>query len=399
MTAKRFNFTKPAIDALPLPEKGKRAYYYEPKTRGFCVGVTSGGIKTFFLYRKINGRPERILIGKYSDLSIEQARNKAEKLNGEIADGKNPQDAKRALRAEATFDELFEVYIAEHSKLQKRTWSEDIDKYRRHIQKRLGKKKLSAITRPDISNIHGAVTKAGHRTTANRVLALISSVYGWAIKENHWHSNPAKGIRRNKEHPRARFIQSDEMPRFFAALRDEPNEIVRDYLLLSLLTGARRSNVLSMRWEDISFERSEWFIGRTKNDEPQTVCLSPEAVQVLRSRKPAEPTGFVFPGTGRTGHFQSPDKAWERVLERAGIKNLRIHDLRRTLGSWQAKAGASLIIIGKSLNHLDQKTTSIYARLDSDPIRASVNSATAAMLAAAGLKNDDNVVSLARKKR
>lgn len=399
MTAKRFNFTKPAIDALPLPEKGKRAYYYEPKTRGFCIGVTSGGIKTFFLYRKINGRPERILIGKYSDLSIEQARNKAEKLNGEIADGKNPQDAKRALRAEATFDELFEVYIAEHSKLQKRTWSEDIDKYRRHIQKRLGKKKLSAITRPDISHIHGAVTKAGHRTTANRVLALISSVYGWAIKENHWHSNPAKGIRRNKEHPRARFIQSDEMPRFFAALRDEPNEIVRDYLLLSLLTGARRSNVLSMRWEDISFERSEWFIGRTKNDEPQTVCLSPEAVQVLRSRKPAEPTGFVFPGTGRTGHFQSPDKAWERVLERAGIKNLRIHDLRRTLGSWQAKAGASLIIIGKSLNHLDQKTTAIYARLDSDPVRDSVNSATAAMLAAAGLKNDDNVVSLARKKR
>lgn len=399
MTAKRFNFTKPVIDALPLPEQGKRAYYYEPKTRGFCVGVTSAGVKTFYLYRKINGRPERIRIGKYPDMSIEQARNKAEKLNGEIAEGKNPQDAKRALRAEATFDELFEAYVSDHSKLNKLTWREDIDKYRRHIQKRIGKKKLSAITRADISHIHNAVTKAGHRTTANRVLALISGVYGWAIKEEHWHSNPAKGIRRNKELARARFIQSDEMPRFFAALRDEPNKTVRDYLLTALLTGARRSNVLEMRWEDINFDRSEWFIGRTKNGESQTVCLSPEAVEVLRNRMPAEPTGFVFPGTGRTGHFTSPDKAWERVLERAGITNLRIHDLRRTLGSWQARAGASLIIIGKSLNHRDPKTTAIYARLDSDPVRDSVNSATAAMLAAAGLKNGDNVVPLARKKR
>ena len=93
-----------------------------------------------------------------------------------------------------------------------------------------------------------------------------------------------------------------------------------------------------------------------------------------------------------------PKKGWKRILERAGIEDLRIHDLRRTLGSWQAKTGASLAIIGKSLNHKNQSTTAIYARLDLDPVRNSVNTATSAMLAAAGLKDSADVVKLKRQK-
>src|SRR6185503_15245564 len=110
------------------------------------------------------------------------------------------------------------------------------------------------------------------------------------------------------------------------------------------------------------------------------------------------PTQYVFPGSGKSGHLEEPKKGWQRILTRAGIADLRIHDLRRTLGSWQAKQGASLTIIGKSLNHKNQNTTAIYARLDLDPVRDSVNAATTAMLAAGGLKDSADVMSLPVKK-
>ena len=208
----------------------------------------------------------------------------------------------------------------------------------------------------------------------------------------------AHGIKKFTEKSRDRFIQGDELPRFFEALGDETNETMRDYFLLSLLTGARRSNVLAMEWKDISMGREEWRINETKNGTPQTVTLSPEALTVLRDRKPEEPTRFVFPGNGKSGHLAEPKKGWQRVLTRAGIDNLRIHDLRRTLGSWQAKTGASLAIIGKSLNHKNQNTTAIYARLDLDPVRDSVNTATSAMMAAAKVKDYPPILKFNRKK-
>jgi integrase len=148
-----------------------------------------------------------------------------------------------------------------------------------------------------------------------------------------------------------------------------------------------------MRWDEVNLDEGVWRIPLTKNGEPQNVTLSPEALAVLKGRR--EVSGkddFVFPGRGARGHLVEPKKGWARVLQRAGITNLRIHDLRRTLGSWQAKTGASLAIIGKSLNHKSHQSTAIYARLDLDPVRHSVNTATAAMLQAAGLKAKAEVV-------
>ena len=145
-------------------------------------------------------------------------------------------------------------------------------------------------------------------------------------------------------------------------------------------------------------ERAEWRIEETKNHTPQTVTLSPEAIEVLQSRLPSRATKFVFPGIGETGHLAEPKNGWQRVLARAGLANLRIHDLRRTLGSWQAKQGASMAIIGKSLNHKNQNTTAIYARLDTDPVRDSVNAATSAMMTAAGLRSSENVIKINRRR-
>lgn len=394
----KINFTKAIIDALTLPEPGKRTDYQDTKTTGLQLRVTSSGVKTLSILRRINGILERITLGRYPDLTIEQARRKAAEINSDIAKGLNPGEVKRGRKAEYTFAELFSEYLERHSKLNKKTWMEDDSQFKNHLAKPLGNKKLSAITRASIASIHSSITRAGNATTANRVKALVSSIFSWAISAGLWETNPALGIKLNKENSRDRFIQGDELPRFFQALADEQNNSMRDYFLLSLLTGARRANVLAMQWSDVNLGRAEWRIKETKNGTPQTVTLSPEALTVLRNRKPVEPATFVFPGIGSTGHLAEPKKGWKRVLVRAGIDDLRIHDLRRTLGSWQAKTGASLAIIGKSLNHKNQNTTAIYARLDLDPVRDSVNNATIAMMVAAGLKDSAEIVKINRKK-
>jgi integrase len=159
---------------------------------------------------------------------------------------------------------------------------------------------------------------------------------------------------------------------------------MRDLFMLALLTGARKMNVAAMRWEDINLSRQEWRIPDTKNDEPHTVPLVPEAITLIKRRKKKQSTDFVFPSDSVSGHIVSPKKAWREIMLQAGVTDLRIHDLRRTLGSWQAVQGASLPIIGKSLGHKTATATQIYARLNLDPVRASMERATTAMLLAAG---------------
>jgi len=194
-------------------------------------------------------------------------------------------------------------------------------------------------------------------------------------------------IRRNKEISRDRFIQGDELNAFFTALNNEPNPTIRDYIYLSLFTGARRDNVLSMKWSEISLSEGTWRIPMTKNGTPQNIPLPKPIIELLKERRNMidKSEVFVFPGSGKTGHLVEPRKGWERLLAQAKIADLRLHDLRRTMGSWQAKTGASLVVIGKSLNHKSTQTTAIYARLDMDPVRASMNSAADAMLKAGGI--------------
>ena len=207
--------------------------------------------------------------------------------------------------------------------------------------------------------------------------------------------NPAKGVKRFKETKRDRFLERDELPAFFQALLAEPNEALRDFFLLCLLTGARRGNVQAMRWEDMDLTAGRWRIPETKSGVPVVVPLCDPALAILQNRrKAANGSPWVFPGRGKTGHLIGPKSAWARILKRAGLSDLRPHDLRRSLGSWQAMGGASLPIIGKSLGHTQAATTQIYARLQTDSVRASVAAATTGMLEAGGVVIDVDSVKL-----
>ncbi len=174
------------------------------------------------------------------------------------------------------------------------------------------------------------------------------------------------------------------MPRFFEALEAEP-ELLADFFRLALLTGARRSNVQSMAWQNIDLTHGVWSIPGelSKNGTPLVVILSPQAVAILRRRrKSTEGSEFVFPSRGEAGHLVEPKASWKRICQRAGLKDVRIHDLRRSLASWMALGNASLSIVGAALGHRSTATTETYARLASEPVRAAVNAATNAIMEA-----------------
>lgn len=431
-----FNFTIKNINDLPMPERGKRSYYRDAKVDGLELMLTDKGAKSFNLYRKVRGRPMRIKLGSFPDMSIEKARGKASEMNGQIADGKSPADDRRKIRAEITFAEMFTLYMERYSKLQKRSWKFDereVNKFLPHWFSR----KLSAISKQDVQALHEKMGQENGLYAANRLLERIRAIYNKAILWGWEGKNPAAGIPKFKEKSRERFLQPQELPYFFSALAAEPNEVARDYLYISLLTGVRKSNVLEMSWDQIHFERAEWRIPRTKNDDPLTVALSAPALEILRNRKKESQVEWVFPSNSSdTGYFKDPKRAWGRLLKRAeiyqlidiiavelkwsesdvlcakqsaeinlsesaesyrqqakqlnldthhiGLPDLRIHDLRRSLGSWQMATGASLGVIGKSLGHKSVQATAVYARLNLDPVRSSVERATDAMLAAAG---------------
>lgn len=378
MASHHLNFTKAALEKAAPPEKGKRDYYYDQREQGLVMAVTPGGSRSFYLYKRVEGRPERIYLGKFPDMSIENARKQAAKTKGKIASGKNPQTEKRAIRDEMTFAALFGEYMEKYSKVHKRSWRYD----EREVKKFLShwfKRKISSITKSEVERLHAKTGKENGLYQANRLLERVRSIFNKAIDWGWEGSNPATGIKKFKEQSRDRFLQPDELPAFFEALANEPNEAARDFFMISLLTGARKSNTLAMRWKDINFTTATWRIEDTKNGDPQTIHLPTQAMEILKERKLHSESPWVFPGSGKSGHLADPKKAWTRILTEAGIDNLRIHDLRRTLGSYQAATGANGYIIGKSLGHRSQQSTAIYARLNLDPVRESVNKATDAM--------------------
>ena len=373
--------TKRLVDATPFAGTGQR-FVRDTDLAGFALRVTKGS-KTFVLERRVHGRVRRLTIGPYGPLSVEQARDKALVLAGEIVQGGDPAQDRQARNRELTFGELADVYLQRHA-VRKRSAQNDISALKRHLHG-WRPRRLSAITRNDVAKFHADLGAAGHPYGANRVVSLLRTMFNlardWGLYEGE---NPAVRVAFFPETPRDRFLTPDELPRFFTALKAEPNLSVRTALLVALLTGARRTEVLTMEWPDVDLHEATWRIPQTKAGRPHVVPLPASVVKLLEAlpRLPDNPA--VFPGRHGRGHLVNVSKPWTRIRAQAGLVDMRIHDLRRTLGSWMAGSGEGLPIIGKVLNHRDVSTTAIYARLDLDPVRQAMERTTSKLLLAAG---------------
>lgn len=384
-------FTVASLAKIVCPPDQIRTYARDVRVPGLVFCRSASGKGTFAIYKRVNGRPARIKLGDCPPMTIEEARKQAAAMANQITAGVDPMEAKRQARGEATLQNLFDDYLEKHAKQFKRprSWQDDEKTFNRYLSA-WKSRRLSAITYESVEAIHLKIGKDHGKYAANRVLSLLSATFNLRGRAMGFvGQNPCRGIRKFKEQSRERFLQGDELPRFFQSLKDHADPDMRDFFLLLLFTGARRGNVQSMRWADLNLTAQTWAIPaeETKNSKPLTIALAPPATEVLIQRHAGKgESEFVFPSEGASGHLTSPKKAWKIILDRAGITGLRMHDLRRTLGSWQAAGGSSLQIIGKSLGHQNVATTAVYSRLNLEPVRQSVENAVNAMLAAGAVK-------------
>ena len=245
---------------------------------------------------------------------------------------------------------------------------------------------MSDITKTEIRELHlSLATKDGRNSggtyAANKMLELLGHMFRTGIENGHVNcADPTAGIKRFPRHQRERFLDAEELPRWLAAVETLRSATSRDFLKLALFTGARRGNVCAMRWSDLNLKAGVWVVPheQSKNKKPMNIILSAPALAILVERQKTAINDWVLPGIGSTGHYNDPKDCMKRVCERAGIRNCRIHDLRRTLGSWMAPT-TSLQVIGKQLGHSSLASTAIYARLELSAVREAVEAATKAM--------------------
>jgi integrase len=369
--------TKREIDAAEYDRSGPgQQILYDGDLPGFGIRLYPSGKKAFVLrYRNAGGQLRFLTIGQYGVLTLVQARDLARRALMEAKTGSDPAEERQEARSALSFAEFAKIYIERYARPHKRTWDEDQQRLEKWHLPAFGSKKLADIKRLDVQALH---LKIGEKYPygANRNLALLSKIFSLAIEWGYLPegaSNPArKGIRKFKERSRDRWVKPDELPRLMKAIEGEPSVYIRGALLLYLLTGARKTEILSARWENVDLERAELRLPDTKAGRSHVIPLSRPAVAIFRELPHESNNPHVFPGRRSGQPLNNISKAWSRIRKESDLEDIRLHDLRRTVGSWLATSGASLPLIGKILNHSNVSTTSVYARLSEDVARTAL---------------------------
>jgi integrase len=410
--------TKRTVDAAPLPdmEEGDR-FLWDTELKGFGLRIKPTGVKSYVLKYRIGSRTRRLTIGKHGPLwTAEDARRRALDLLHSVKEGRDPAAEKSEAREALTVGSLADLYLAEGpaEKPNKKasSWVTDRSNIERHLKPRLGRKIASALTQADIAKFQADVavgkSKAdiktgrrgraiveGGRGTAARSLAVLGAMLQFAVGRKLIASNPAKGVPLLKGKKKERFLSEAEVARLAEAVSGMEAErklsaTAAAAVRLLMLTGCRKSEILSLRWEWVDFERSCLRLPDSKTG-AKVVPLAASAMGLLSEFLRKSP--YVLPAARGAGHYTGLQKDWERVRLRAGLPGLRLHDLRHSFASFAVADGNTLFMVGKVLGHKQARTTEVYAHLADDPLRA-VADRTAARIAAAmkGSEGEDGKV-------
>jgi integrase len=368
------------VRALQAPAKGNRVTY-DSEVLGFGARITAAGAVAFVLnYRvKTTGVERRYTIGSYPDWSVAAAREKAKELKRHVDSGGDPIGEHRTARDAPTVADACERFLAEYvARKRPATRDEYTSIIRGTVLPALGRKKLAGIEYAHVEKLHRDVTRRGAPIRANRTVAVLSKVYSQAIKWKLCVTNPCKGVERNLEPRRQRYLTPDELARLTKALTEHPKQRTADIFRMLLWTGARRGEVLGAAWDQFDLEAGIWTkpATNTKQRRAHRIPLSKPARQLLmRLRAESGDSPWVFPGDD--GHRRNVRNAWASICKKARITGLRIHDLRHSYASTLASAGFSLPTIGALLGHSLPSTTARYAHLLDDPLRQATERAGA----------------------
>ena len=380
--------TEKLLKKLQPPPRGSRIVY-DRELRGFGVRITAAGAVAFILNYRVHGRERRFTIGHRGEMSAEMAREEALRLRQRIREGGDPLTEKEHARGVPSMSDLGAEYLRRHAEPKKAALSLRDDRriLNAIVLPRLGRFQVSGVTRADVEKLHREL--AGTPVQANRTLSLLSKMFNLAIRWEWTRDNPVRGIEKFHESPRQRYLRDDELPGFFRALAaTETDPDLRDYLLMRLLTGVRQRNIFEMRWADLDLEHGRWRIGETKNKDPLLVPLSASIVRILAGRPRA--SEWVFAGQNSGTHVTTMNRAWRTFRRRAGIPDVQLRDLRRTLATHALAGGASMAVIAKGLGHRSTTVTAgVYALVGETAVRAAFEETGQRLLAAGNEGNAD----------
>jgi integrase len=364
--------TKRTVDAA-RPRDRDYVVWDETLPR-FGLRVRRSGTKTYVVQYRTGRRTRHVTIGQHGPLTPTEARKQAMRLLAEVEAGRDPARVRDGLKSAPTVAELCARYLDDYARGRKkgRSIEQDQGMIDRLVLPGFGRVRVADVARVDLLRLHNALRETPYQ--ANRVLALLSKMFNLA---EHWGirtegTNPARHIDPFKEKKRERYLAAGEFTRLATALRDAEREgtessSVVAALRLLLLTGCRLSEVTTLRWEFVDFELRLLRIPESKTG-AKAIPLNAPALQLL-SALPRSESPWVFPGAKAGAHVVNLSKPWSRICTRAGIENLRLHDLRHSFASVGAGLGLGLPMIGRLLGHTQASTTQRYAHLADDPLR------------------------------
>ena len=387
--------TKRTVDALHVT--GKEYVHWDGELTGFGVRVRATGAKSFVAVYRTGGRnspQRRVTIGAVGKVEADKARDEARAVILQAELGQDRAAEKAKLRAEMTFDKVCDLYLKEGCETKKAsTVATDTGRIERHIKPLLGKKRIGEITRTDVekfmrdvangktavdvkTKLHGRAIVEGGKGTATRTVGLLGGIMTFAVSRQLRADNPVRGVKRYADKKGETFLSAAELGKVGAALTaldaEGANPAAIAIIRLLAFTGARKSEIASLRWSEVDIARGYLRLGDSKTG-AKIIPIGAPACEVLAGVAMMNGSEFVFPAASGDSHFQGVEKVWRKARVAAGFPDLRLHDLRHSFASVGLARGDALPVIGAILGHADVKTTSRYAHLADDPVRAAAD--------------------------
>jgi integrase len=419
--------SKKSVDALSCPAGKDRTFLWDDDLAGFGVAAFPSGTKAYVVQFRKDGRSRRSRIGLHGRVTPEEARSMAKKMLGQVEGGSDPIADRKAARSVPTLRQVADDFMRLHmaAKRKASTAAEYARLLNSYILPALGSRRVIDIKRADVAKMHSSVSEhAPH--TANRAVAVLSSVWSWAGRREvvSFAENPAKGIERNREEGRERYLTGEELARLGDALREAeivglPYQVDRELpnskhapkegtrrqidpmaiaaIRLLILTGARLREILHARWSELDFQRGMIHLADSKTGR-KPIYLSAAALEVLAALPKVEGNPFVIPGAEEGASRSDLNRPWRAIRKAAGLDDVRIHDLRHSFASVGAGASLGLPVIGRLLGHSQPATTARYAHLDADPMRKAADTIGNTIAAAMSASEKATVIPLIKRK-
>jgi integrase len=392
--------TETLLKGLTPPARGER-YVYDAELTGFAVKLFAPtkanpkGARTFVLVYRRNGALRRFRIGSWPEWSVTAARAEAKEIRQRVDRGEDPVRERLERREAPTMVDLAERYEREHLPRKSPQSQHDDGVMVGHILKHIGSdRRVADVHHGDIVALHRAITDSGHPVLANRTVACASRMFSLALKpmagedrpwRDHAQGNPCKGIERNPEQARERFLSPAEIAAVVEGLDAYGRTSAADCIRLIMLTGCRPGEAMLATWEQFDAQPGFWIkpSSHTKQRKEHRLPLSAPALQLIADvrslRGEIKPDDHVFPGQIPGQPLQQLRTCWDAVCQHAGLSGVRIYDLRHTFAATGAGGGLSLPLIGRLLGHTQHRTTMRYAHLADDPLREAADKIASAI--------------------